>query len=114
MSKNNHSMNILLVELIHLAIGTGFGFIPYGYLAGIAFVLWKELYRDPRANFGEHGVTWLWDVPETILGDDGIRRPTVYRWGLGPLCSIEFARKAWIDMVCYFTGMALGIGLQPW
>lgn len=117
MSTSKPSKNILLVELIHLAIGIGFGVIPWGWrgcFVCIAFVLWKELYYDVRKNYGRHGYNWLWLLPEAFQADDGSTVWAEYRWGPGPRMAIGFVRKAWIDMVMYFAGMALGIWWQPW
>lgn len=114
MSGTKYSLNILLVECVHFLIGTGFGLVPWGWAAGIAFVLWKALYRDVKKNYGDHGIRWLWDVPAALWSPDDIYRPTLYRWGPGPLRSMPYQRKAWLDMTMYFTGMALGIWWQWW
>lgn len=114
MIKSRYSTNILAVELCHLVIGIGFGLVPWGWTAGTLFVLWKVLRHDPKRNYGEFGFGWLWLVPPTYLGHDGQVRWSEYRWGPGPAGGIGFARKAWMDMVFYFAGMALGIWWQPW
>lgn len=114
MGGTKYSLNILVAEGVHLLSGIGFGLVPWGWLPGVAFVLWKELYRDVKANYGDRGIHWLWNVPAALYYSDGIYRPTEYRWGPGPAGAIAYQKKAWIDMVMYFAGMALGIGWQPW
>lgn len=114
MGTTKFSMNILLAELIHLGAGIGIGLVPWGWAPGVAFVLWKELYRDVKANYGKYGYNWLWLLPAAIHIPDGMSFWTEYRWGPGPKGAIAFQKKAWIDMAMYFAGMALGIWWQPW
>ena len=104
MEKNRYSLNILLVELIHFLIGFVIGLVPYAAWAGIPFLLWKELYRDPHKHFD----CWLWQVPAVEFDGKGSLTWPSYRWGPGKSQVIGFKTKGQIDLVIYLTGIAAG------
>ena len=95
-----YSRQLHQVELIHFGIGFAFGICiwlrPWVQLAGLAFVLWKELVYDPRCWTVWR---WLWSIPRGFYE---------YRWGPGWMV-IDLREKGVLDLACYFAGMLAGM-----
>jgi len=100
MATNDYSRPLHQVELIHFGVGFAIGVFfwlrPWVQLAGLAFVLWKELLRDPRRWTPYRN---LWSIPRGFYE---------YRWGPGYQV-IDLREKGVLDLACYFAGMLAGM-----
>jgi len=94
-----YSRHIAVVEVVHFLIGLGFGacpwLVPWVQVAGIAYILIKELLYDPIQLAG-----YPWWELET--GD------RTYIWGPGLDQKIELREKGALDAAVHFGGMLVG------